>query len=70
MGNSCLKSFRILEGLYCHNLSQHGYVFRAVSVLLQLAIRNGDTLFRIKYKVVFSLKSIYVLSNYEFRVKF
>ena len=45
MVNACLKSFRILEAFYHHDPSQHGYVFRAAAVLVQLVIKNGDPLF-------------------------
>ena len=51
--NACLKSFRILEQVYCHDATQHGYIFRAVAVLVQLSIKNGDPLFGVNYKVAF-----------------
>jgi hypothetical protein len=51
--NARLKSFRILEQVYRHDATQHGYVFRAVAVLVQLSIKNGDPLFGVNYKVVF-----------------
>jgi len=51
--NARLKSFKILDCLYRHDITQHGYVFRAVAVLVQLALRNGDPLYEVKYKVVF-----------------
>ena len=34
--NTRLKTFSILYSVYRHDLPQHGYVFRAVSVILQL----------------------------------
>ena len=43
--NARLKFFAILEDRFRHDITQHGYVFRAVAVLVQLSIRNGDSLF-------------------------
>ena len=51
--NAHLKSFWVLEQVYRHNATQHGYVFWAVAVLVQLSIKNGDPLFDVNYKVVF-----------------
>ena len=51
--NARLKSFQILDQVYQHDPTQHGYVFRAVAVLVQLSIKNGDPLFGVNYKVVF-----------------
>ena len=39
--NAWFKSFEVLEQLYCHNPTQHGYVFQAVAVLVQLSIKMG-----------------------------
>ena len=51
--NSRLKAFEILSDTYRHDVTQHGYVFRAVAVLVQLSIKNGDPLFETKdYKCV------------------
>ncbi len=51
--NERMKNFAILWEEYRHDLTQHGYVFRAVAVLCQLAIENGDPLFPVKnYRVV------------------
>jgi hypothetical protein len=43
--NSRLKAFAILREMYRHDMTQHGYVFRAVAVIVQLSIKNGDPLF-------------------------
>lgn len=51
--NARLKNFSILTKQYRHDITQHGYVFRAVAVLVQLAIKNGDPLYDVDYKVVF-----------------
>ncbi len=51
--NAHLKSFWVLDQVYCHDATQHGYVFCAVAVLVQLSIKNGDPLFGVNYKVVF-----------------
>ena len=51
--NSRLKSFRILDQVYRHDPTQHGYVFWAVAVLVQLSIKNGDPLFGAKCKEFF-----------------
>jgi hypothetical protein len=52
--NARLKFFSILgDKPYRHDVTQHGYVFRAVAVLVQLALQNGDPLFQVDYKVTF-----------------
>jgi hypothetical protein len=43
--NSRLKAYTILQSVYRHDITQHGYVFRAVAVLVQLSIKNGDPLY-------------------------
>ena len=48
--NAWLKSFEVLEQLYHHNPTQHGYVFRAVAVLVQLSLTNDDSLHNVNYK--------------------
>ncbi len=42
--NSRLKAYAILHSMYRHDITQHGYVFCAVAVLVQLSIKNGDPL--------------------------
>lgn len=49
--NARLKVFKILEERYRHDITQHGYVFRAVAVIAQLSIKNGDPLFKCDYKM-------------------
>ena len=46
--NARFKGFKILSDVYRHDVEQHGYVFRAVAVLVQLSIKNGDPLFETK----------------------
>ena len=43
--NACLRSFWVLDQVYHHDATQHGYVFCTVAVLVQLTIKNGDPLF-------------------------
>ena len=53
--NSRLKAFAILHSMYRHDITQHGYVFCAVAVLVQLSIKNGDALFSTTdYKCAFN----------------
>jgi hypothetical protein len=52
--NAHLKFFKILgDQPFRHDETQHGYVFRAVAVLVQIALKNGDPLFQVDYKVTF-----------------
>ena len=53
MVNAWLKNFRILAELYRHDETQHGYVFHAVAVIVQLAVKNGDPLHQVDHKVLF-----------------
>lgn len=50
--NAHLKSFKILDEVYRHD-TQHGYVFRAFVVIVQLALKNRDPLFDVNYKTIF-----------------
>jgi hypothetical protein len=43
--NSRLKAYAILREKYHHDVTQHGWVFRAVDVFVQLSIKNGAPLF-------------------------
>ena len=45
--NKRIKDFGILSQVYRHKLIDHCHVFRAVVVLTQLAIENGEPLFEI-----------------------
>ena len=40
--NLRLKAYAILYSMYRHDITQHGYVFHAVAVLVQLSIKNGE----------------------------
>ena len=51
--NARLKNFAILRERFRHDETQHGYIFRAVAAIVQLAIQNGDPLYKVDYKVVF-----------------
>lgn len=51
--NARLKNFKILVKQYRHDETQHGWVFRAVACLVQIALKNGDPLYQVDYKVVF-----------------
>jgi len=43
--NARLKSFRILADVFRHDIVDHAKIFRAVAVLVQLSIQNGEPLF-------------------------
>ena len=43
--NSRLKAYAIFHSTYRHDITNHGYVFHAVAVLVQLSIKNGDPLY-------------------------
>jgi hypothetical protein len=58
--NARLKHFAILEERFRHDITQHGYVFRAVAVLVQLSIKNGDPLFNVNYKCAFKTYNVNV----------
>ena len=47
--NMCLKQWEILKQVYCHDISQHGYLLQAVAVVFQIAIENGEPLFQVDY---------------------
>ena len=51
--NARLKKFAILREHYRHDITQHGYVLRAVAVLVQISVKNGDPLYDVDYKVNF-----------------
>ena len=48
--NLRFKQWAILSERYRHDLRDHGYIFRAVVVLTQLSIENGEPLFSVDYK--------------------
>ncbi len=49
--NSCFKNFEILSETFCYDIPKHGYVFRAIVALTQLAIKNGDHLWNVSYRL-------------------
>ena len=51
--NARMKKFSILKERYRHDITQHGYVLRAVAVLVQISLQNGDPLYNVEYEVNF-----------------
>ena len=43
--NKHFKQWAILNQIYRHNLDDHAYVFRAIVILAQLSMENGEPLF-------------------------
>ena len=48
--NKRVKQWAILSDMYRHDITQHGYIFRAIAVITQLAIENGEPLFAVEYE--------------------
>jgi DDE superfamily endonuclease len=48
--NRRFKQFKILQLTYCHDLQSHKQVFRAIVVLTQLSIKNGEVLFACEFE--------------------
>ena len=48
--NKRFKLWGCLAQTFRHDLDQHGDVFRAVTVICQLTINNGEQLFQVDYK--------------------
>ena len=48
--NRRFKQFGVLKQKYRHDLRDHGDVFRAVAVVTQLSIQNGEPLFDVDYE--------------------
>ena len=44
----CIKQWDICKQTYCHDITQHGYVFQAVAAIVQIAIENGEPLFEVE----------------------
>ena len=44
-----LKNWEILKQVYRHDIIEHGDFFRAVAVITQLSIENGEPLFEVDY---------------------
>ena len=51
--NKRFKNWKILSTNFRHDLRRHGDVFRAVVVITQLAINNGEKPFQVKYDPFF-----------------
>ena len=47
--NKWLKNWEILKQVYRHDILEHGNVFRAIVVIAQLSIENGELPFEIDY---------------------
>ena len=47
--NKQFKQFGILKQIYRHDISDHGDVFRAIAIIIELAIENGEPLFKCGY---------------------
>jgi DDE superfamily endonuclease len=47
--NKRLKQWNCLHRVFRHNIDKHGRIFRAVAVITQLAIENGEPLFDVSY---------------------
>ncbi len=47
--NKRLKQWHCLHDTFRHDLEKHSFVFQAVAVIVQVAIENGEPLFRVDY---------------------
>ena len=47
--NNRMKMFNCLTQVFRHGFEKHGECFRAVAVITQLAIENGEPLFPVEY---------------------
>ena len=50
--NKRFKHWKILDTVFRHGMVKHGDVFRAVAVITQLAINDGERLFQVNYDPV------------------
>ena len=48
--NGRFKTWQILKNTYRHDLSRHGEVFRAIAIITQIGIENGEPLFQVEYE--------------------
>ena len=48
--NERMKNFSILSNVFRHDLRKHSAVFRAVAVITQLSIEDGEPLFQVHYQ--------------------
>ena len=49
MVNERLKNFNVLANDFRHSLEKHSACFRAVAVIAQLNIENGENLWQVEY---------------------
>ncbi len=47
--NGRFKCWGNLKQIYRHDIAKHGQVFRAIAVIIQLAINDGQKLFTVEY---------------------
>lgn len=47
--NKRFKDWGILRQIFRHNPTSHGDIFRAIAVITQMAINNGEPLFHVNY---------------------
>ena len=47
--NGRLKNWENLKQVFRHDILEHGNVFRAIAVITQLSIENGEPLFEVEY---------------------
>lgn len=53
MANHCLKTFKVLQGTFHHDIEKHSMCFRACAVLAQLSFEVGSKrLFEVNYEQV------------------
>ena len=50
--NGRLKNWEILKSMYRHDIMEHGNVFRAIAVVTQISIDEGEHLFEVEYSDV------------------
>jgi hypothetical protein len=50
MINERCKTWQILKNTYRHNLLHHGKEFRAIAIITQIGIENGEPLFQAEYE--------------------
>jgi len=47
--NGRFKNWEILKSMYSHDIMEHGNVFRAIAVVTQISIDEGERLFEVEY---------------------
>jgi hypothetical protein len=47
--NARFKNWEILKVMYRHDIMEHGNVFRAIAVITQISIDEGERLFEVEY---------------------